>query len=88
MKNSGSGRISVVEDILNLLNSLIPSNVSGDLRKNFLASVKVALENMDIASRSELEVQEIVLRKAREKIQHLELRVAELEAQSADKSNN
>lgn len=79
MANREQRHHSVVEDIVALVNSLLPGTLSEDLRKNFIASVKAALEGMDIATRSELEVQESVLRKARSKIEELEIRVSELE---------
>ena len=79
MANREHRQRSAIEDIVALVNSLLPGTLSEDLRKNFIASIKAALEGMDIATRSEMEVQESVLRKARSKIDELEIRVAELE---------
>ncbi len=88
MANREQRHHSAVEDIVALVNSLLPGTLSEDLRKNFVASVKAALEGMDIATRSELEVQESVLRKARSKIEELETRVSELEGDKGTVSDD
>ena len=47
-----------------------------------MASVRAALENMDFVTRSEIEVQEAVLRRARDRIKELEARVEKLESEA------
>jgi len=62
------------------VNSLLPPKLGDDVRKNIKAAVRATLENMELVTREELEVQEQVLLKTRQKLESLENRVAELEA--------
>ncbi len=52
-----------------------------DLEKNLKASLAVWLSRLDLVTREEFDVQTEVLARTREKLQALEARVAELEAQ-------
>jgi BMFP domain-containing protein YqiC len=52
-----------------------------DLEKNLKASLAVWLSRLDLVTREEFDVQIEVLARTREKLQALEARVAELEAQ-------
>ena len=58
---------------------VLPKDIAKDVRGNTRVVVQSALEKMDLVSREELEVQEKVLRRTREKLEALELRIAELE---------
>ncbi len=62
--------------------SFLPVDLSADLKKNVTGSVRSALENMDFVTRSEIEVQETVLRRSRERIKILESRIEKLEAEA------
>lgn len=70
-----------IESVLAAVGSFLPTEMSADIKKNVMGSVRSALENMDFVTRSEIEVQETVLRRARERIKKLELRIEELEAE-------
>ena len=65
---------------------MLPAGMTEDLRNNIRLSVKAALENMDFVTHSELEVQENMLRRARQKIQELESRVRDLEETTRNSS--
>ena len=65
----------------------LPRELSGDVRRNINAAVQSVLEKMDLVTREELEVQEKILRKTREKLEALETRITELE-QNTDPSND
>ncbi len=52
-----------------------------DLEKNLKASLAVWLSRLDLVTREEFDVQTEVLARTRDKLQALEARVAELEAQ-------
>ena len=54
-----------------------------DLEANFRAVLQGAAGQLDLASRSEFEVQSRVLERARERIAALEARISELEARVA-----
>ena len=58
----------------------MPANLSEDIKSSFLNAFRTALENMDIVTRDEIEVQETVLQRAQEKIKELEVRIADLES--------
>ncbi len=77
--NSRSSTLTPVEQILGLIASLLPSGVSESVRDNALRSVRAALENLDLVTRQEMEVQEIALRRARQQIQELEKQIEQLE---------
>ena len=51
-----------------------------DVESNFRAVLQGAAGKLDLTSRSEFEVQSIVLERARERIAQLETRISELEA--------
>lgn len=68
-----------VEKIVSAVSSILPAGMTEDIRNSIRLSVKASLESMDFVTHSELEVQEKMLRRARQKIQELESRVSELE---------
>lgn len=70
------------ESVLAAVASILPAELSADIKKNVIGSVRSALENMDFVTRSEIEVQETVLRRARERIKELESRIEILEAEA------
>jgi ubiquinone biosynthesis accessory factor UbiK len=50
-----------------------------DLRRNLRATVQAALEDVELVSREEFDIQRAVLQRTREKLEALELQLAELE---------
>lgn len=57
----------------------LPRDFAKGVRSNTRVVVQSALEKMDLVTREELDVQEKVLQRTREKLEVLETRVAELE---------
>ena len=57
----------------------LPKELSGDVRRNIDAAIRSVLEKMDLVTREELEVQEKVLLRTRQKLEALEDRITELE---------
>jgi len=53
-----------------------------DIEKNIKAMLQSGLTRLDLVTRQEFDIQAEVLRKTREKVEQLELRVSELEAQA------
>lgn len=80
MSRPSSEKSNAVENILLAVGSLLPANLSEDLKSNVLSAFRTALENMDIVTRDEIEVQETVLQRAQEKIRELEARIEDLES--------
>ena len=65
----------------------IPENLRGlgeDLQRNLKSTLRAGLERMDLVTREEFDVQSRLLERTREKLEVLEARVAELEAQLSD----
>ena len=79
MPASNPNRKTSIEDLLGSISSVLPPGLSADVRRNLDASVRAVLENLEIVTRAELEVQETALRRARQKLDELEMRVKQLE---------
>lgn len=79
MVDRREGIKSSIEDLLSLVGSALPTGMPEDIRRNVDATIRAFLENMDFVPRAELEVQEMSLRRTREKLTELEGKVAELE---------
>lgn len=71
----------IIEDLSNKINELVKSSPLSEVNKNVYALIQGAFTKMELVSRQEFDVQAEVLRKARERLQALEVRLAELEAQ-------
>lgn len=67
-------------DISNKIREIVQNSPAGDLEKNINALLKGAFTKMELISREEFDVQAEVLRNTREKLEILEVRLAELEA--------
>ncbi len=72
---------AIFEQLADAVASVLPTDPTGDFRKNVQTSLKSACERMNLVTREELEVQEAVLQRTREKVEKLEAQVAVLEAQ-------
>ena len=57
----------------------LPGDIARDVRNNSRVVVQSALEKMDLVSREELDIQEKVLQRTRQKLEDLDARVAESE---------
>lgn len=76
----------LLEKLAAAAESVMPPAWAEDLRQNLRASLRGALERMEIVTREELEIQKKVLERTREKLTTLEARVAELEKRGTEKS--
>ncbi len=81
MTDTNFEKSRLIANTLAAVGALLPANLSEEIKANISNSVKVALDSMDIVTRQEIEVQEAVLSRAREKISELEARINELESQ-------
>lgn len=73
----------IIDDLTRRLAGMVPEGartLQQDLEKNFRASLNSTFSRLDLVTREELEVQQAVLAKTREKIERLEARIRELEA--------
>ena len=64
----------------------LPVELTEDVRKNVRAALSSALAKMDLVTREEMEVQEKVLLRTREKLEALLIRLNQLERELHDKS--
>ena len=62
----------------------LPVELTEDVRKNVRAALRSALEKMDLVTREEMEVQEKVLLRTREKLESLLIRLDQLERKLHD----
>lgn len=67
------------EPLNDIINRLLPPEGAEELRRNIDAAIQGYLERMDLATREQLEVQEKILRRTRERVEELENRLRELE---------
>ena len=70
---------SLLEQISSAIAAVLPTDLSDDVRKNIKTTVRGACEGLNLVTREELEVQEAVMRRTREKVEKLEAQVHELE---------
>lgn len=70
-----------LDQISAAIRSVLPQQLTHDVRKNMNAALQSALERLDLVTREELEVQEAVLARTRQKLEELEQKVAALEQQ-------
>ena len=62
----------------------LPVELTEDVRKNVRAALSSALDKMDLVTREEMEVQEKVLLRTREKVESLLIRLDQLERKLHD----
>ncbi len=77
--------MKIIDQVSAAVSNVLPSQLSSDVQKNMRAALQSALERLDLVTREELEVQEAVLARTREKLQELEKKVAALEEQHLNK---
>ncbi len=73
---------NLLNEISNKIKDLIQASPAGDLEKNINALLKGVFTKMELISREEFDIQAEVLRNTREKLEILERKFSELEAQN------
>lgn len=63
------------------ISDALPADIAQDVKKNVRAIVQATLDKMDLVTREEMEIQEKVLARTRERLEALEARLTELEQQ-------
>ena len=72
-----------LNDLAKRLQAAIPSDLSAvgaDLEKNLKAVLQASFSRMDLVTREELEIQQRILEKTRERLKSLEARIERLES--------
>ena len=72
-----------LDDLAHRIGEAIGNSPAKDVEKNVKAMLQSGLQRLDLVPRGEFEIQERVLARTREKLEALEARVSELEAQRA-----
>jgi BMFP domain-containing protein YqiC len=72
---------TLFSEISNKIREIIQNSPAGDLEKNINALLKGVFTKMELISREEFDIQAEVLRNTREKLEKLEFKLTELEAQ-------
>lgn len=76
-----------LDDLARKLADSIPENLRGlgeDLQRNLRSTLRSGLERMDLVTREEFDIQTRLLERTRARLEALEARVNELEAQTFD----
>jgi ubiquinone biosynthesis accessory factor UbiK len=73
------------DDLQSKMHQVFENSPAKDLEKNVKAMLSQGFAKLDLVTREEFEIQMQVLAKTRAKIEALEVRVAELEAQLKNK---
>ena len=71
--------IETINKISSKINDIVKSSPLADVEKNINALIRGAFTKMELVSREEFDVQAEVLRVTREKLENLEVKLAELE---------
>ncbi|MEA3292419.1 MAG: accessory factor UbiK family protein [Pseudomonadota bacterium] len=69
----------VVDQLSKAIAALLPPETAKDVKSNLDAVIRANFEKMQLVTRDELEIQQKVLQRTREKLERLERQVAELE---------
>lgn len=70
----------LLQRIMETAKAAVPESISEDMRANVKAAIQDVIKDLDVVTREELEIQQAVLSKTREKVDKMERLVAELEA--------
>lgn len=76
--------VRAIDELAQRLATLVPPGFDAardDLAKTFRASLQSGLERLNLVTREEFDVQQLVLLRTREKLEALEKRLAQLEAE-------
>ncbi|HQW80786.1 MAG: accessory factor UbiK family protein [Rhodanobacteraceae bacterium] len=76
--------VRAIDELAQRLATLVPPGfdaAKGDLAKTFRATLQSGLERLNLVTREEFDVQRLVLLRSREKLEALEKRFAQLEAE-------
>ena len=82
---SAMSQTRILDDLSARISEFLAASPAKDAEKNLQALLSAAFAKLDLATRSELEIQSRVLARSREKLSELEARVAELEARLSQK---
>ena len=71
--------MELLDRLMDTARAVIPESLGKDVRDNLRAAVQEVLNDLDVVTREELEVQKAVLSKTRSKVDEMEAIIADLE---------
>lgn len=77
---------TLIDQLSEALRQVLPGDPSSEMKKNIRAAIQGALDRAGVVTREELEVQEAVLARTREKLEALEQRLLALEKNTQQNS--
>ncbi len=69
----------IIERIMQTAKAALPESVSNEVKENVRVALQEVINDLDVVTREELDVQKAVLNKTRAKVDELETVIAELE---------
>ena len=75
-------KVHILEDLQQRIASLFSSSPAADLQKNLKALLMQQFARLELVTQEEFELQRQVLARTRDKLEALEVRVAQLEAKA------
>ena len=69
----------MLDQILKTIQSNLPADLPGDVKKNLEAALRSNLERLNLVSREELDIQQKILERTRSRVKELEDKIAVLE---------
>jgi len=76
-------KVHILEDLQQRIASVFSSSPAADLQKNLKALLMQQFARLELVTQEEFELQRQVLARTRDKLEALEVRVAQLEAKAA-----
>lgn len=76
---------NIIDQIAKATAKAMPAGMTQELERNLRGALQAAFDRLDLVTREELEVQEAVLARTRARLEEMEKRVTELEAQLGKK---
>jgi len=79
--------IRTLDELTKRLSAMMPADLTAakeDLERNVKTVLQAGLKKLDLVTREEFEVQRAVLLRTREKLEALEAKLSEFEAQAAE----
>ena len=79
MNDKTYSQMELLDRLMDTARAVIPESLGKDVRDNLRAAVQEVLNDLDVVTREELEVQKAVLSKTRSKVDEMEAIIADLE---------
>lgn len=79
INDNSNPQLELLERLMDTARAVIPDSLGRDVRENLRAAIQDVLQDLDVVTRDELEVQKQVLSKTRAKVDEMEAIISDLE---------